>query len=433
MIWGGDNHCEHKWDSYDATLLHENRQGLGSFDVTPKIGIHGKRVGQASFCSICGAWKGAFGLEPTPEMYIDHSIEILREIKRVLRKDGVVFWNIGDSYFGSQGGSHDYRQDKSLQKDIYNWDKPQSKHWGKWRHDAPNTVQVNRAIPVSDTLKPKDLCLIPFRLAIACQEDGWWIRSVIIWSKLNPMPESVTDRPTESHDYILMLTKSARYYWDADAVRSPLAEATVKRAKSPFYPDHWKAQLYRQTQGIERDAQTFNRDVYSRIASGEKTIHNIRTVWEFPTQPSPFRGVHFAVFPEKLPEICIKAATSEKGCCPKCGAPWVRVIKVIGSNYPARKAKGVGGPYNLKPELLREAAKLGNLGSQSETLGWRPACNCGNLKPTPCLVLDPFAGTGTTLWVAKKLGRRAVGYDISEAYCKLALERNRQMALELMP
>ena len=201
-------------------------------------------------------------------------------------------------------------------------------------------------------LKPKDMCLIPFRVAIAAQEDGWWVRSVIIWSKPNPMPESVTDRPTESHEYILLLTKSARYYWDADAVRESIAESTVGRGKVDF--GGAKGRAYQPTAddpnyraGSEQWGRT-----YEYIGGGR----NIRSVWEFPTQPYP--EAHFAVFPEKLPETCIKAASREDD-----------------------------------------------------------------------IILDPFAGAGTTLWVAKKLGRQAVGYELSQEYCELAVERCRQQVL----
>ncbi len=167
------------------------------------------------------------------------------------------------------------------------------------------------------------MCLIPFRIAIAAQEDGWWCRSVIIWSKPNPMPESVTDRPTESHEYILMLTKSKKYYWDADAVRESWKpnESDIARALDGGY----------RYQGKHKDgySKASSRDDHLNAYATGQPIgdptrgRNIRSVWEFPTQPYP--EAHFAVFPEKLPETCIKAATPEVGCCSKCGTPWERI------------------------------------------------------------------------------------------------------------
>jgi len=334
LIWG-DNHCEHQWgrlpDKYARwakELAIDCKQAIedGTLAVVP----------QGNICSLCGAWKGAFGLEPNPEMYVQHTVEILREIRRVLRKDGVVFWNIGDSYFSSSATGS-------------NWDTAEY-IGGKGKY----AKLKSRAEPKSSSiLKPKDLCLIPFRIAIAAQEDGWWVRSVIIWSKPNPMPESVTDRPTESHEYILMLTKSARYYWDADAVRE--AQEGVQNRQ-----DWLRPRTVVNRAGTKHDGRTdYGKGLMQRwLAHPEKFLQgrNIRSVWEFPTQPYP--EAHFAVFPEKLPEICIKAST--------------------------------------KPQDL---------------------------------VLDPFMGSGTTLWVAKKLNRRAVGYELSREYCELALDRNRQQVL----
>jgi len=200
LIWADLEGCQHEWGK-EIT----RKQSGGGWAIPKDSSTYDHDIGktdfqlgvrsQGSFCSLCGAWRGSYGLEPTPEMYIDHTILILREIKRVLRKDGVVFWNIADSYAGGGRGS--------------------DKKYGEGRDNQPKSFKGNSLI------KPKDLSLIPFRLAIAAQADGWWVRSVIIWSKPNPMPESAKDRPTTCHEYILMLTKSARYYWDADAVREP--------------------------------------------------------------------------------------------------------------------------------------------------------------------------------------------------------------------
>jgi len=235
-------------------------------------------------------------------------------------------------------------------------------------------------------LKPKDLCLIPFRLAISAQEDGWWVRSVIIWSKPNPMPESVKDRPTESHEYILMLTKSARYYWDADAVRETYTEPLNRWGGDKTKPTDTTKDIDSIFAVQEREGRERRPDPGGR---------NLRSVWSFPTVPYP--RAHFAVFPEKLPELCIKASTPEEG-------------------YKA-----------TQEEIERYPGNHPDPG-YSRTVGWRPSCKC-NAPRVPSLVLDPLMGAGTTLLVAKKLNRRAVGYEISKEYCELAIERCRQQVL----
>jgi len=205
LIWG-DQDCQHEWGETIEITGHKAGETNPGKEGYSKDAEQWSNT-RGAFCSLCAAWRGAYGLEPTPEMYIEHTIEILREIRRVLRKDGCVFWNLGDSYFSSGGES--YSGSKRWQ------------HTGG-RAGAPDGTFIDAPkIEKHNSLKPKDLSLIPFRVAIAAQEDGWWVRSVIIWSKSNPMPSSAKDRPTSSHEYILMLTKSARYYWDADAVREP--------------------------------------------------------------------------------------------------------------------------------------------------------------------------------------------------------------------
>jgi DNA modification methylase len=278
-----------------------------------------------------GGWSGAYGLEPNFKMYIEHTVEILREIRRVLRPDGVCFWNIGDSYAG--GGPH--HGEKNL---------------GKSGTNRGSITGIDRThVP---GLKPKNLCLIPQRVAIAAQEDGWWVRSVITWAKSNPMPESCKDRPTDAYEHILMLTKSERYFWDADAAQEP---ALVGYRSTSFMPTSAKDR--QSPSPTAATAASMNNRTEEFISS-----RNMRNVWTFP--PQPYSGAHFATFPEELPRRCIRAAT-------------------------------------------------------------RPGD----------LVLDPFAGSGTTGYVAKEYGRRAVLLDLAydSTYRDLAVERTTdvQQVLEL--
>ncbi len=412
LIWG-DNHCGHEWGEDIKKMVNPQQDNSGGMANPIGRGSQSFTQGTAgelklgNFCSLCGAWKGAYGLEPTPEMYIQHTIEILREIRRVLRKDGVVFWNIGDSY----AGGHVSYSNK------------------RWQHGAGPNNEQHRWLGQGDPdLKPKDLCLIPFRVAIAAQEDGWWVRSIIIWSKPNPMPESVTDRPTESHEYILMLTKSAKYYWEADAVREPNDNTGIwgDQLKHKFNDDRG--------QGKHGATSMYANQTYEQRQKYLTSGRNLRSVWTFPTQPYP--EAHFAVFPEKLPETCIKAATPEVGCCSKCGAPWERILDKKSSAFNIRVRDAKAG--RATPEEGHKATQEeidGYPGNHPDpgyrqTTGWQVTCKC-NADKVPSTVLDPFMGSGTTLWVAKVLNRRAVGYETSEEYCQLALERNRQTVMEM--
>ncbi len=370
LIWEGNPNwwdCPHQWA--EETVKREIRTGLGLAEFSKQYRGGGKKQGEIGWiearrgtCITCGAWKGAYGLEPTVEMYVQHTVEILREIRRVLRADGVLFWNLGDSYAANRGNTPE---------------KPGLDNKNKSCDALP--IGHNREV---SGLKPKDLCLIPARVALAAQADGWWIRSDIIWAKPNPMPESVRDRPTDAYEHILMLTKSARYFWDAEAVKEP----SLMRPQNRFTrrEDHPKGDegraLHRRPEGggwqafgyapkgahskgkklsppCETSDKAHLADGRTAFKDWHKTtseilpMRNLRNVWIFATRS--YKGAHFATFPEELPRRCIKAAS-----------------------------------------------KVGDT------------------------VLDPFCGSGTTGKVALELGRDFIGTDL--AYQELAEERIRK-------
>jgi DNA modification methylase len=245
---------------------------------------------------------GQLGLEPTPEEYVERMVEIFREVRRVLRDDGTLWLVLGDSYTGATRSA----------------DKPPEP--GHTRDDDGRVKTTARAEELRpsriDGLKPKDLVGIPWRVAFALQADGWYLRSDIIWAKPNPMPESVTDRPTSAHEHIFLLAKSQRYFYDAEAVRETVAESTLTRVElaesRPEVEAEIKADL---TDGYKRcDSARVSVDRYSDgrdhlVCKPNPSGRNKRNVWTVSTKPYP--EAHFAVFPPDLIEPCVLAGSAE--------------------------------------------------------------------------------------------------------------------------
>lgn len=275
--------------------------------------------------------EGQIGLEDTPEAYVGRMVEVFREVRRVLRDDGTLWLNLGDSYAGGGGFSPDapcnVKRRQMMAEGTHSH--------GAFRLGASQHVRnKSGGVKPQGVIKPKDLVGVPWRVAFALQADGWWLRQDIIWHKPNPMPESVTDRCTKAHEYVFLLTKSERYYYDAKAVSEISVSGPDRRLRSSIFA---KAG----TQGGHaRGAEYLESD----------GTRNRRSVWTVTTKP--YSGAHFAVMPAALVEPCIKAG------CPEGGT-----------------------------------------------------------------VLDPFAGSGTTLAVAAELGRNAIGCELNPAYIELAEKR----------
>src|SRR3990167_5991757 len=250
------------------------------------------------------------GLENTPDEYVAKLVEVFREVRRVLRRDGTCFIVLGDSFYGSgKGGGGSYAKD------------------GMTRSNSHSSLQKL-------TLKPKDLVGIPWRVAFALQADGWWLRSDIIYAKSNPMPESVTDRPTRSHEYVFLLSKSQTYYYDHEAIKEPstgrldVGNMNIEARLDSGAPWQNKAKQALTAAAMPDSARAHRLDGFnarwdaSEANGTAPSGRNRRTVWEIPTQPSP--AAPFAMYPEALVLPCIQAGTSEHGCCAECGAPWRR-------------------------------------------------------------------------------------------------------------
>jgi DNA modification methylase len=315
-LGGNDPTCRHVRNAH--AKQPQNIQGRNShadavreaerLGATPPPELHnryptaGRPIGDGRFvCELCGAEKidHQIGLELNYKQYIERMVDICREVKRVLRPDGTFFLNIGDSY------------------------------------------------------ENKSLLQVPSRLAMALQDDGWWLRSEIIWAKTSAMPERVEDRPTVAHEKIFLLTKSPNYFFDGYAVE----DYSVSTASAG--------------NGYERPQRQHKSSGSSEHWSDIGGFRNIRSVWWLGPEASP--DFHFATFPTEVPRRAILSGLGRAGVCAKCGTPW-------------KSDKG---------------------------RNWAPTCSCGSAKPIGGMVLDPFLGSGTTAMVANSLGHDCVGIELS--------------------
>lgn len=308
--------------------------GLRDYNVSGQIGLEPLHD--------CLAW--ARSEPPCRQCYVCQMRRVAAELWRVLRPDGVLWLNLGDSYAGSWG-NYGARDGKQRSRIAQRWHRPAYEDERNGWSDKPPTAVV-------PGLKPKDLIGAPWRVALALQADGWWLRSDVIWYKPNPLPESVGDRPSKAHEYIFLLSKSQRYYYDAWAIKEPLQASSLQRGYTAV-----------KTRGGTPKEQN-NEDPRVRLGKGwwdhPYVPHgrNKRTVWRIPTRSYP--GAHFATFPPALVEPMIRAATSEHGVCPQCGAPWQRVVE-----------KGLTAHDGKTGTLYKEQSA-----AELATLRWQPACTC---------------------------------------------------------
>jgi DNA modification methylase len=395
-VWGGDPDCEHEWGQEEGYLGHRGNRGQvpqtkwKSNETYPQQAD--AKASPQSWCGLCGAWLGQFGLEPTPALYVEHMVEVFEEIRRVLRPDGTAWLNLGDSYNGSGGFAPGAPSNEAGSK--------QTTVGGDSK--VAYTSKKRRGV---STLKPKDLVGIPWRVAFGLQDDGWYLRSDIIWAKGNPMPESVRDRPTRAHEFIFLLTKESSYFYDQHAIREGFADARMGR-------DGGKQESVRNVGG-RKDGYTKPNNIDPSANGGR----NKRTVWN--VNPKSYPGAHFAVWPEELVEPMIKAGSSEYGCCSECRAPFKRMVDVVVPEGISR-TRNVGG----RTDGYTTPTHGGGIPpSKRTTVGWGQTCKCKDPDVTRCLVLDPFSGSATTGAVAMRLGRNYVGTDLQPDYLDLAEAR----------
>jgi len=468
------------------------------------------------------------GLEPEPWSYIGHLVAVFRDVRRVLRTDGTCWVNTADCYAKKGMSGLSSKSDRST------------------LDGGANRAHSSQRKTIPHGLKVKDLVATSAMLALALEADGWWWRCPIIWAKPNPMPSSQTDRPTIAHEYVWMMSKSEKYFYDAtaveeaatyvgpnepDAIKQPSGwdsspgghreltgrygnggknEQSGDRQKAGFNERWAKVKGGRNAfrgQGAERDGANgpANRDGRDMRDVGAGMTRTKRSVWTIATAPfsgqfctachryysDGWRGLerheengtaaaicvcgrwdawlsHFASFPTALVEPCILAGTSERGCCPECGAPRRRVVEAgepdlehqiacggdRNGKYDGQATKDYGSARAQDPSATKVRILEGM--RETKTRGWLPTCACLGQKPEPgltvlridkvtdlkrreriekqmvrlkstplqsCLVLDPFAGAGTTLLVAERLGRDSVGIEINPEYVRMATER----------
>lgn len=346
-------------------------------------------------CGHCGAARvdPQLGLERTPDEYVHNLVSVFREVRRVLRDDGTLWLNLGDSYVSGTGAQ--VPDNKTNHTTVRRPGNP-NKNGGQSNRDGVMCVR----------LSPKNLVGIPWRVAFALQADGWYLRSEIIWAKPNPMPESVTDRPTKAHEQIFLLAKSERYYYDADAIAEPVVrewdENNVPVGRNGLHVEH----------GGQRNPQT----------GAGLTTRNRRSVWTVATQP--FSQAHFATFPPKLIEPCILAGSARQSC-EHCGAPWARVVERENGHASARATDTYTGQAYSQSQSAPRGPKLDfGPGALGQSLGFTPTCSCpSNTGSARSVVLDPFGGAGTTGLVADRLGRDATLIELNPAYAQMLRNR----------
>ena len=367
---GGDPNCEHTVGSGD-------NDNLKTYVTRPeRDGI------KRQYCQKCGAVRidQQIGLEQTPAEYVNDIVQVFREVWRILRDDGTVWLNLGDSYNGSGGAGGDYIE-------------------GGLKEGQPK--YPGRHI---NNLKLKDLIGIPWMVAFALRADGWYLRQDIIWAKPNPMPESVKDRCTKAHEYIFLLSKSPKYYYDYEAVKeesiTPSDMQIAKRNKLEHKGQRDPGGRRQTTAGFDK----INKIYESR---------NRRSVWTVTTKP--YKGAHYATYPPDLITPCILAGAPET-CCAKCGAPYERVVerdRKARNELPKDDPRYRPNTYHGSYENINGKGDAGYTFTQ--TLGFQPTCTC-NAGTSSGIVLDPFVGSGTTVATAIKLGRKGIGIDLNIKY-----------------
>jgi DNA modification methylase len=409
-IFGGSKDCSHEWSIETAHHPQDGggHEGLGFYKNNVRFTSE-TNIDKAS-CSLCGAWKGQLGLEPTPLMFIDHLATIFKELKRVLKKEGTFYLNIGDTYY-----THTGKRSGQFGSNI--------------KIGFDDVFTKNRKIEKTNGwLQEKQLLGIPERLMIAMQDDGWILRNNIIWHKPNCMPESVKDRYSKSYEVIYFFSKSRKYYFNLDAIREPFS---IDDPRGAFHPDTQSSE-----HGIKRTyakaSEPFNRRIRDctlgheygpQWKATEKEITAYKGKFEGYGQDSELFGSPSARNERKrdgsASDInqgeCSLNKQGHSGYFDKEGNPLVNSL-----------GKNPGDHWSVTTQPYSEA----HFATFPPMLCVRPILSC---CPPDGIVLDPFAGSGTTLTVAKILKRNYLGIEINPKYLELINSRLAKVTDPMFP
>ena len=508
-VWGGDPACGHTWEFVSG----ESEVGTVNWGQATNDGGESQPGGpefarepipgseQTGSCSQCGAWRGSLGLEPDVGQYVSHLSQVFEEIHRVLRDDGVLWVNIGDSrvdgrlagiperlVFALQGSGWVRRQTVIWDKDAPMPESVQGTRWERCRvkvatgavarHGHPRGVgHVNESgvgrrrrknddhvdrrkagfndryfgppttyyeaglgdLEVSESGhgRGKESWRLGANHGRPQQDhDGRDFLPSAQWKDCPGCAKCEANdgyvlrrgswRCTTGHEYIYMFTKEMGYYADGVPVATPLRPGAIARAAQNGGHPKWDGNYERQS------TQTPQSMDLSKMAPS--TGANRRSVWR-DIGLEPYRGDHYAVFPSDLPRLCIQSSTSEEGVCPSCGGQWARVVHKKPSTMNIRARDAAKGILQLKSgfDIGATDEHVASYGmeedGETETVDWRPTCECGVSTSKPATVLDPFVGTGTICLAAQRLGRSSVGVDLSESYLAQAVKRLSEVSL----
>lgn len=418
-ISGCDPDCRHEWVEAGQKRSGGGEREYGSYDNGTGRGPAFVHPGHA-YCLHCGGWRGGLGMEPTIEAYIGHLVLCAREWWRVLRDDGTLWLNLGDSYAGSWG-NYGARNGNQRSRVAERWHRPAYDDEQNGWDGLPSTANV-------PGLKAKNLCMIPARVALALQADGWILRHAVPWVKRNALPGSQKDRPTTAHEYVYLFAKSERYYYDQHAVKLPYAPGSLERELrgvgdghknvegAPGQTPHSLAQPRPNKsatfakRGGSKEAEVVPGQAYAEHRDGRENEsvyenggrYRRDSDWFFDSlrfildtafvedggqgllrneagdplalvvNTKGFSGAHFAVWPPTLVEPMILASTSERGVCPACGAPWERVVEKEGQQEGRERNRGGREDGFALPAQWEN----GQNPTTTITTGWRPTCGC---------------------------------------------------------